>query len=43
MGADRLNACALCNIYSDILDQFDIDTFTDEWIGRRREGWKDLY
>ena len=36
MGADRLNACALYNIHNDILDEFDIDAITDEWIGRSK-------
>ena len=32
MYEDRLNACGLCNIHNEILDQFDIATITDEWI-----------
>ena len=36
MGAGRRNACALCNIHNDILDELDIDAITDEWIGRSK-------
>ena len=34
MKEDRLNACALCNMHTETLDQLDLDTFTDEWINR---------
>ena len=34
MSEDRLNACALCNVHNEILDQLDIGKITDGWINR---------
>ena len=34
MSEDKLNACALCNVHNEILDQLDIGKINDEWINR---------